>query len=208
MLWTTIDLQPQKDVHVAFRGVFELPSPCQVELHTLGASWYVLWLDDRFLLDGPPRHEPQHPEYQVDRLALPAGRHVLAVQVHEIGEGTERHPYVPPFLYCRLFVGGAAVPVRWRCRPLAGYQPGISRISPQHGWVEWCDTAQNPAEWQQPGFDDDAWAEPVQVTRAGKPVPNPAPDFQLASGDVLVLVGTHKQLDSARAALERAPSAG
>jgi CPA2 family monovalent cation:H+ antiporter-2 len=46
----------------------------------------------------------------------------------------------------------------------------------------------------------------VAVTRAGKPVPNPTPDFQLASGDVLVLVGTHKQLDAARAALE--PAAG
>jgi monovalent cation:H+ antiporter-2, CPA2 family len=38
----------------------------------------------------------------------------------------------------------------------------------------------------------------VAVTRGGQPTTNPSPDFQLESGDVLVLVGTHKQLDEAR----------
>jgi len=42
----------------------------------------------------------------------------------------------------------------------------------------------------------------VAVTRAGQPTPNPSPDFQLAAGDVLVLVGTHRQPDEARRALE------
>ncbi len=42
----------------------------------------------------------------------------------------------------------------------------------------------------------------VAVTRAGKPVPNPDPDFKLAAGDVLVLVGAHKPLDEARALLD------
>ncbi len=44
----------------------------------------------------------------------------------------------------------------------------------------------------------------VAVTRAGQPTPNPSPDFRLAAGDVLVLVGTHRQLDEARRALEPA----
>ncbi len=42
----------------------------------------------------------------------------------------------------------------------------------------------------------------VAVTRRGRPVPNPSPDFRLEAGDVLVLVGTHRQLDDTRAALE------
>jgi len=46
----------------------------------------------------------------------------------------------------------------------------------------------------------------VAITRSGQPVPNPPPEFVLAPGDVLVLVGSHKQLDAARAALE--PPAG
>jgi len=44
----------------------------------------------------------------------------------------------------------------------------------------------------------------VAVTRAGKPTPSPPPDFALEAGDVLVLVGTHKQLDAAKVALEPA----
>lgn len=41
----------------------------------------------------------------------------------------------------------------------------------------------------------------VAVTRAGKPTPTPGADFRLEAGDVLVLVGTHQQLDAARAAV-------
>lgn len=42
----------------------------------------------------------------------------------------------------------------------------------------------------------------VAVTRRGAPIPNPSPDVRLESGDVLVLVGTHRQLDDTRALLE------
>ncbi len=47
----------------------------------------------------------------------------------------------------------------------------------------------------------------VAVTRGGKPTPSPGPDFRLEAGDVLVLVGTHKQLDAAKAALEASQDA-
>ena len=47
----------------------------------------------------------------------------------------------------------------------------------------------------------------VTVTRDGKPTPSPGPDFRLEAGDVLVLVGTHKQLDAAKAALEASQDA-
>ncbi len=47
----------------------------------------------------------------------------------------------------------------------------------------------------------------VAVTRSGKPTTNPPPDFRLETGDVLVLVGTHKQLDDAKAAMDPPPPA-
>jgi CPA2 family monovalent cation:H+ antiporter-2 len=46
----------------------------------------------------------------------------------------------------------------------------------------------------------------VAITRAGQPTANPPPDFRLDAGDVLVLVGTHRQLDAAKGMLEPAPS--
>ena len=45
----------------------------------------------------------------------------------------------------------------------------------------------------------------VAVTRGGKPIPNPAPDFELSAGDVLVLVGAHHALDRARNWLDGEP---
>jgi len=41
----------------------------------------------------------------------------------------------------------------------------------------------------------------VAITRRGTPIANPSPDFRLEEGDVLVLVGTHRQLDHAKAVL-------
>ncbi|MCK6455926.1 MAG: cation:proton antiporter [Phycisphaerae bacterium] len=41
----------------------------------------------------------------------------------------------------------------------------------------------------------------IAVVRHGNPTTNPSPDFVLEPGDVLVIVGTHKQLDAARVRL-------
>ena len=41
----------------------------------------------------------------------------------------------------------------------------------------------------------------IAVVRSGKPLTNPAADFQFQPGDVLVLVGGHKQLDEAKVLL-------
>jgi TrkA domain protein len=43
----------------------------------------------------------------------------------------------------------------------------------------------------------------VAVSRAGQVVPSPAPSFQLAAGDVLVVVGTSEGLDRAAELLAR-----
>jgi CPA2 family monovalent cation:H+ antiporter-2 len=45
----------------------------------------------------------------------------------------------------------------------------------------------------------------IAVVRNGKPGTNPSPDFTLQSGDVLVLVGAHVELESAKALLEAPP---
>jgi len=42
----------------------------------------------------------------------------------------------------------------------------------------------------------------VAITRRGKPHANPPPEFVLEAGDVLVLVGTHRQLDTAHTMLQ------
>ncbi len=41
----------------------------------------------------------------------------------------------------------------------------------------------------------------IAVVRSGRPTTNPPPDLRLEAGDVLVIVGTHQQLDAAKARL-------
>lgn len=162
MLW--IDSAPAKpDTYVAFRGRFELAADGEIELRTLGASWYVVWLDGGYVEEGPARFEVKHPQYLSRRLKLAAGKHVLAVQLHHIGAETRILLDMPPFLYCKVVLGETEVPVAWKCTLLPGYRPGVRRINPQLGWIEWCDTQQNPADWQLPGFDDAGWTQPAQA---------------------------------------------
>ncbi len=163
---------PSPDTYVAFRGRIQTARDGDVELRMLGSSWYVVWLDGELLEEGPTRFEAQHPEYQTARVRLSAGSHVLAVQLHHIGETTRLLMDMPPFLDCRAVMEGVELPIRWKCVRLAGYRPKVRRINPQLGWIEWCDTRQNPAGWQAPDFDDRTWSEPVPAqTKLGKAGP-------------------------------------
>lgn len=45
----------------------------------------------------------------------------------------------------------------------------------------------------------------IAIVRSGKPLTNPSPDTHMQHGDVLVLVGSHAQLDTAKALLAPAP---
>ncbi|MBN1489768.1 MAG: hypothetical protein JXA69_07615 [Phycisphaerae bacterium] len=163
MMWVDAGV-PKPDTYAAFRGRFTLPAATEVELRTLGSSWFVVWLDGKYLTEGPARFDALHPEYQRFGVTLPAGRHVLAVQVHHIGATTRMLMDMRPFLYCHAYANGNIIAIRWKCAPLGGYRPQVRRINPQLGWIEWCDTRQNPVHWQASDFDDSAWTEPVDVT--------------------------------------------
>ena len=46
----------------------------------------------------------------------------------------------------------------------------------------------------------------IAVVRGGQPLTNPEPDLQIQSGDILVMVGDHAQLDLALAQLGDVPA--
>jgi len=163
MMWIKAD-PAEKDDYVAFRGHFELDRPTEVEIRTLGASWFIAWLDEKYLTEGPNRFPTQYPEYDSVRVSLPAGRHLLAVQVHHVGETTRMMPNLPPFLFAEIRTGNESVPVRWHCTRLVGYQSQVRRINPILSWIEWCDTRQNPAGWRLFEFDDASWSRPVDAS--------------------------------------------
>jgi len=173
LMWCPGVKDADADSYVAFRGHFELPADTHIELRTHGASWFVVWLNGQYVTEGPARFHIRHPEYQVHSLNLPAGKHVLAVQVHHIGVVTRMLDNMLPFLYAVVRAGDRDIPIQWKCARLGGYAPQVKRLNPQFGWIEWCDTRHIPVRWREAAFDDTAWAAPVPAkTRIGplKPV--------------------------------------
>lgn len=160
-LWCGDVAAEKADVYVGFRGAFELAGAAEVEIRSLGAAWFVLWLDGECLMEGPARFPVQYPEYDARRVTLSAGGHVLAAQVHHEGLATRILDNISPFLYCAALVNGEELPIAWKCAQLDGFSPQVRRINAQLGWIEWCDTRRLPEDWRDVAFDDEPWARPV-----------------------------------------------
>lgn len=205
-VWIPDARDDDADYYVVFRAAWELDREVEVELRLLGASWYVVWLDGKEFAEGPARFPRAFPQYQTFRKRLAAGRHVLAIQVHCIGVGTRVLESQPPFLCCKALAGDVEMPLRWKCQRLQGYAARFKRISPQFGWIEWCDTRAVPL-WQGLDFDDAQWLEAVGVERSlGVPEPYPAanplaithPLNAIAGGQLTELFGYEADNPAAR----------
>lgn len=162
----------EKDYYAAFRGRFHLAEDAEVDIRSLGASWYGAWLDGKFLTEGPARFPIDHPQYESQRVQLKAGPHMVCFQVHYVGFPTRMMPEMPPFLSCQVIDGDQEIPITWKSLRLAGYQPQVRRINPILGWIEWCDTRHIPTDWQQLEHDDSGWQTPIAAkTKIGRPTP-------------------------------------
>jgi alpha-L-rhamnosidase len=153
------------DIHAAFRAKFQLPAPSEVEICLLGAHWYHAFLDAEFLSEGPARFHPDHPEYEIRRVHLPAGSHVLAIhaQCQGIATQTLLADVIPPFVIAAVRVDRKDVPLTWKAHHLDAWQRTTLRRSGLQNWFEDLDLAKLPRDWQSPEFDDSEWHTPEPV---------------------------------------------
>lgn len=156
----------QPDVHVGFRGHFHLENKGEVKIRVSGASWYVIWVDGKYVYEGPDRYHPDFPEYQKKVLELSEGDHLIAIHVHYHGVTTRMLKDIQPFLYCDISDEKAILPIQWKAKKLAGYLEQFKRISPQLAWVEWLDTRNDDYGWHRLRYDDMDWEVPVKVKRS------------------------------------------
>ncbi len=148
------------DSYVAFRGRFETASSAIVKINYVCSHWCRIWVDGQLTAQGPARYNREFPEYETLGLTLASGTHVIAAIVTYAGVDTRMLEDICPFWYCE----SEDVKIQWKCMPLAGFKNCVRRINPQLGWIEWCDTRQNPAGWDKPDFDDSTWQSPQPVT--------------------------------------------
>ncbi len=152
-----------RDRHAGFRASVPAAANAGLEIRISASGWFNLWVDGSFVGDGPTRHAKDFPEQQVFHCAGGAG--LLAVEVQDFGDGTQRHPFIPPFLACEAYREGRPVPMGWKSILLAGHQPGAMRMGPGHAYADWCDLRELPMGWREGGFDDSAWQTPEVVDR-------------------------------------------
>ena len=168
-----LDLPPQPDTYSLFRGSFKCGSEERIELKHVGASWYRIYLDGTYLSEGPARFSPENPEYLVEKLTLPPGEHVIAIQLHYEGLETRILKNFDPFLWIELSNEQRTFDLDWKGRNLDSCKAEFRRINPQLGWTEFRDTRKDPIGWKTIDFDDSDWASP-KWNASSLPEPNPA----------------------------------
>ena len=159
------------DTYVGFRGTFSLEKTSEIEIQITGAHWFQAQLDNEFLTEGPVRFKLPFPEYEVIKLKLEAGNHVVSALVHDEGIDTRllEGSKIPPFFFCKVKFQNKKnetlenLKISWKCSQLKGYISSNVRISPQLGWIEWVDTNENPEGWKEIKFDDSNWETPIEL---------------------------------------------
>lgn len=187
-----------KDSYVLFRGSFELDVATSLQLSHVGASWYRASFDGEYVTEGPARFSPERPEYLSEAVTLPAGRHVLAIQVHYEGVETRILKDYDPFLWIELSGGEDVVEIIWKGLLLDSNKREFRRINPQLAWSEFRDTRKDPLGWESLDFDDSAWEEPIrgvsdlpepQAAKLSSPLRFPVDPTLLAEGPLATSFG-------------------
>ena len=155
---------------VLFRRNFTLEGTADTAiLHLFADSRYHLFVNGIHLNFGPSRFYPAHPEYDTYDLVpyLVKGRNTVAVEV--LSNGTETYQ-VPLSKGGFIAWGGVKAgtgrisletPGAWKMIGSDAYDHEALRFSFACGPMEIFDGRQQPAGWNQPGFDDSRWEMPV-----------------------------------------------
>ncbi len=112
----------EADDYTAFRGSFTLEKESYVEFNFLGAHWFQIELDGKFLTEGPARFPATNPEFEILKRKLPAGKHVIATIVHNHGLKTRTldGEKISPFFSCDILSNALPIATTWKCRKLEG----------------------------------------------------------------------------------------
>ncbi|NBT23860.1 hypothetical protein EBT11_04315 [bacterium] len=176
--WISPEAEPGAEA--LFRGTFHLARDGRIQIQMVGASWYQVWLDGKWLLEGPLRYASERPEFQFEEIKLTSGSHVLAIHARHEGVETRILKATPPYLWCRICDQDRDVAIQWKGTPLALQAKSDSwiptaqphRINPQLGWVERRDTRLEPDGWKGSEFDDAEWRA---TTKGASQLPEPVP---------------------------------
>lgn len=177
MIWVA-SAPPGRQAYVAFRKTFDLQKkPEKATLRIFADTRYMLWINGKYIDNGPCRFDPKRPEYDVHdvRICLRKGRNAIAVVVHHYAIGSFREwseqcarmmdhrPGLTADLTMMLSTG-KGISVRtdesWRANRHTRYlpSPGTYTTVPDN-----IDARIDEADWTAADFDDTNWERTTHV---------------------------------------------
>lgn len=172
--WTRKHLPQPWNYYAYFRRSVELPGkPRRAVVRVSADARYTLYVNGRYIHQGPARSFPQFQSYDTLDLAefLVAGKNTICAIALQFGVPTFQSVYrdVSGFLLDGVIeVDDQQIPIHtgegWLCRPAKGWRKNVTRRSVQLGFQEHFDADADPSDWMMTGFEpktEDGWVEPV-----------------------------------------------
>jgi hypothetical protein len=156
------------NIYSLFRRTFELKEvPARAPLFITADQSYRLFINGRFVARGPARGFQSHWPYdEIDvRPFLKKGENLIAIRAHHPGRST--------FQYISQGFAGVLVALKWgraevvsntswKVRRQTSASRDTAPVSVQLFCQEHIDLRKEEGDWTQPGFDDSAWAAPIE----------------------------------------------
>jgi hypothetical protein len=170
--WITVPNTSPFDYGVYhFRRAFDLPDrPSSFVVHVTADNRYQLFVNGARVVWGPARGDLNHWRFETVDIAphLKAGRNAIAAVVWNFGEYAPEAQVTHRTAF--LLQGDSALERavdtnnQWKCARNAAYQPLHYSHAQMRGYfvagpADKMDGASYPWGWQDPGFDDAAWAQ-------------------------------------------------
>lgn len=177
MIWLA-SAPPGRQAYVAFRKTFELQKiPQEAALRIFADTRYMLWINGKYIENGPCRFDPKRPEYDVHdvRSCLRKGQNAIVVIVHHYAIGSfgkwyqqcarmmDHRPGLTAELTMMLFTG-KVISVRtdesWRANRHTRYLPSPGSYSTVPDNIN---ARIDEGDWTAVDFDDTDWERATNV---------------------------------------------
>ena len=139
-------------------------------LHIAADTTYELHVDGKLLDRGTAPADMAYKSFDTHAVRVGAGRHVVAVLVHHLGQPCATAMQSRPGLFVHL-VSPQGAPVvsdaTWKTLPAAAYQPDLPCMMSHFGFYEVCDHGKIPRGWTALEFDDSDWPAAEVIGPAG-----------------------------------------
>jgi hypothetical protein len=151
------DYKESKNCYVYFRKKFHAQG--KLEIKIAAETYYHLYVDGELKEYGTTVSDPSYKTYDVHRMEVAEGEHIVAVLVHYLGEICAVAKKSRPALHVRICSQGREIvsDTTWKTLPCLAYSQNLPVMMSHFGYYEVCDYSKLLDGWSEVNFDDSFW---------------------------------------------------